>query len=532
MSKPKYNTIRELQIENDKLTSQIEALILSLTNNNQISNNQTHNLEKKLKEFETKKVSANFSYDDFEVIGHNKQKDIDVQKTISDQYSLIFYLMSKIQNTKQQPLQYKCNSFNISDITELFSTQGWIYEEQIKNISKPQKVVSFIGDIHSGKTHIINKIFNLNLPEKPNQSLNIIQTNNDDSLVIIDTPGLNNICQSLKLPLQKLKEIKQINYIIQSIAIHNASIVFYVTNSFTYKTQKEIENIQSMFTSSQNNSMRDLFVLINCPFIYTEQQYTAFVENSFDKDIFQEKGNLFFQVNKPIERKASHLCLTIYAVFCPYLINEILSKMNSFINLSSSINIKNIADEIILKPLKTSAVKLFNLNEGNVKCETVSTNKKAIKFIQNKQQITHYYKQKQITKAVAVKKSNYLGDLSYWKYFEPDTITYSYYVKDDKFLYIQIKCQNVNSISITYKGVKQYEHLFIFNLQSTIKNKEFNESQISYSNRRNKKFVLELKIPSTWGDINAKQKCTQLKYKKGIFLIEYPIQQVDNSLSD
>jgi hypothetical protein len=87
-------------------------------------------------------------------------------------------------------------------------------------------------------------------------------------------------------------------------------------------------------------------------------------------------------------------------------------------------------------------------------------------------------------------------------------------------------------ILITYKGVKQYEHLFIFNLQSTIKNKEFNESQISYSNRRNKKFVLELKIPSTWGDINAKQKCTQLKYKKGIFLIEYPIQQVDNSLSD
>ena len=439
MSKPKYNTIRELQIENDKLTSQIEALILSLTNNNQITNNQTHNVEKKLKEFETKKVSANFSYDEFEVIGHNKQKDIDIQKTISDQYSLIFYLMSKIQNTKQQPLQYKCNSFNISDITELFSKQGWIYEEQIKNISKPQKVVSFIGDIHSGKTHIINKIFNLNLPEKPTQSLNIIQTNNDDSLVIIDTPGLNNSCQSSKLPLQQLKEIKQINYIIQSIAIQNASIVFYVTNLFTYKTQKEIENIQSMFSSSQNNSMRDLFVLINCPFIYTEQQYKAFVENSFDKDIFNEKGNLFFQVNNSKEQKASPLCLTIYAVFCPYLMNKILAKMNSFINLSSSINIKNITDEIILKPLKTSAFELFNLNEGNVKCETVSTNKKAIKFIQNKQQITHYYKQKQITKAVSDKKSNYLGDLSYWKYFEPDTITYSYYVKDESSI-----CENVN----------------------------------------------------------------------------------------
>jgi hypothetical protein len=85
---------------------------------------------------------------------------------------------------------------------------------------------------------------------------------------------------------------------------------------------------------------------------------------------------------------------------------------------------------------------------------------------------------------------------------------------------------------VKYKGVKQYEHRFAFTLQSTIKNKEFNESQISYSNRRNKKFNLEIKIPSTWGDIKTNQKCTKLIYKKGIFLIEYPIQQVDNSLSD
>ena len=535
MSKTKYLTVKELQTENDKLTSQIEAFILSLTKNIQINKKQTSNLENQIKEYETRKVVADVTWNEFELVANNKSKDKqqgNVQQLISDQYSLIFYLMSRTQNTKQQPLQYTCNSFNISNITELFSNQGWIYEEHIPNVSNYHKVVSFLGDIHSGKTHIINSIFNLNLPEKPTQSLNIIQTTSDDSLLIIDTPGLNNICQSLKLPLQQIKEINQIDYIIQSIAIQNASIVFYVTNSFTYKTQKEIENIQSMFALSQSNSMRDLFVLINCPFIYTEQQYKAFVENSFDKNTFQEKGNLFFQTNLSNEQKSSHLCLTIYAVFCPYLINDILAKVNSFINSSSSINIKNITDDIILKPLKTIGVELFNITKENVKCETISPNRKAIKLIQNKQQVTHYNKQKQNIKAIQSKKSNYLDDLSYWKYFQPDDVTFSYYVKDDKFLYIQIKCQNVNSISIKYKGVKQYEHRFVFNLQSTIKNKEFNESQISYSNRRNKKFVLELSVPSTWGDINSKQKCTKLIYKKGLFLIEYPLQQVEDSMTD
>ena len=58
MSKPKYNTIRELQIENDKLTSQIEALILSLTNNNQITNNQTHNVEKLQKAIDERGLKA------------------------------------------------------------------------------------------------------------------------------------------------------------------------------------------------------------------------------------------------------------------------------------------------------------------------------------------------------------------------------------------------------------------------------------------------------------------------------------------
>ena len=250
--------IKKLRQENNNLKDKLEILKTIYNNNNTNPSNLENYakqilLEKKLKNFEinlrSKPGDYNYLYStqgQKPIIGykiHKTQKENKLDQITVEQTNLIDHFINQIsqnplhistslpkaaQPTKTKP-DYICNSLKINSINELNGNQGWPYTISIKDSSTPQQVIGFIGDVNSGKTHIINHLFNLNLPETPTQSINIIRPSYNDSLLIIDTPGLNN---KPFVSSDKRDEQKQIDFIIKSLTVHNSCILFYVTNSF------------------------------------------------------------------------------------------------------------------------------------------------------------------------------------------------------------------------------------------------------------------------------------------------------------
>lgn len=528
--------IRNLQRKNDELKSQIETYKLALdpnTNINQLKT-ETKNLKTELQKYEA--LQTKVIMDDFVFSPSTKISDCtkyykslnirDEKEIISDQYNFIFYLISKLKSKELslKPSEYKSNSLNITTIQDLTTNKGWKYKQIIPSSSPFQKIVSFIGDIEVGKTHILNKLFNLTLPETSTNSIQFINPNYDNSLLIIDTPGLNKNASSITFQYNHIKEIKQIDYIIKSIAVHNANIIFYITKSFTTKTKKEIDKIHSILSSSSDQSIKELVVLINCPFIYSEQQYKEVKNSFFNINSFKENDGLFVQTDISDNQK-SLSCLTVYAIYCPYYLENLLSKRNIFIENANLITINDITNDLILKPLSIAGVELFNVKANSAKCED-----NIIKLLN--------YDQSQIKNSNPLINTNkeskyiYQDDLSYWKSLENENIGFAYYVKDDKSLFIEIQCQYATKASIKYNGLKAKDHQFAVVIQCYKNEDALNQSEIKYSNRKNSVYNLTINVPSSWGDIASKGKYKSMSYKKGMLLFQFDYQLIRDSIDD
>ena len=448
--------IKKLQEENSNLRDKLEILKTIYNNNNTNPINlenyaKQRILEKKLKNFETnlQPKAGDYSYlystqgkkPIIEYKIHKTKKENNLNQITAEQTNLIDHLIAQIsqyplynspslpktlQPTKTVP-NYIYNSLTIKSIKELNGNQGWPYSISINDSSIPQQVIGVIGDVNAGKTHIINYLFNLNLPETSTQSIDIIRPSYSDSLLIIDTPGLNG---KPFLSTEKRDEQKQIDFIIKSLTVHNSCILFYITNSFSLSTQKEIENIKSLFNKTQSNNIRDFFILINNPFIETEEQYNEFISNHIEPLKLRKIINIFVQPNSlntsfsllqsSVREKDQRTI--IYGVFCPYLLNFNLSdeknlknKIQSFVRVGQKYTVNNITSDLILKPLSIVGTVIFNLSEDNAQCVN-----NTIKLIQNKKekQTTEINKHSTETDEVKVTTEEEIEKENYWKYYK------------------------------------------------------------------------------------------------------------------
>ena len=555
--------IKKLQEENGNLKDKLEILKTIYNNNNTNPINLENYakqkiIEKKLKNFETnlqpKAGEYNYLYSTqgkkpiIEYKIHKTQKENNLNQITAEQTNLIDHLITQIsqhplcispslpktlQPTKIVP-NYIYNSLKIKSIKELNGNQGWPYTISINDSSIPQQVIGVIGDVNAGKTHIINYLFNLNLPETPTQSINIIRPSYSDSLLIIDTPGLNG---KPFLSPEKRDEQKQIDFIIKSLTIHNSCILFYITNSFSLSTQKEIENIKSLFNKNQSNNIRDFFMLINNPFIKTEEQYNEFISNHIEPLKLRKIINIFVQPNSlntsfsllqsSVREKDQRTI--IYGVFCPYLLSfdhsdekNLKNKIQSFVRVGQKYTVNNITSELILKPLSIVGTAIFNLSEDNAQCVN-----NTIKLIQNKKekQTADINKHSTETDEVKVSTEEEIEKENYWKYYKYEKPHYSYYVKN-KELIIEIECPGVSDINIVYLGSKNNQHRFKFNSkEENITESWMLNNNKKFSNLTVNDYYLKFKIPSDSFDIMNNGMYTNMTYCTGVAKFTYSIAQ-------
>lgn len=122
------------------------------------------------------------------------------------------------KSIKDNKIKNYFNNFNLLDIEVISSIKNYnldsLYNKIINN--KKNNKVYFVGNTNSGKSTLINKIIknysdntsDITTSMYPSTTLNEIEINVNDELIIIDTPGIvdnNNLINNISL-----KEIKKI----------------------------------------------------------------------------------------------------------------------------------------------------------------------------------------------------------------------------------------------------------------------------------------------------------------------------------
>ena len=218
------------------------------------------------------------------------------------------------KSIKDNKIKNYFNNFNLLDIEVISSIKNYnldsLYNKIINN--KKNNKVYFVGNTNSGKSTLINKIIknysdntsDITTSMYPSTTLNEIEINVNDELVIIDTPGIvdnNNLINNISLKeIKKItpkKEIKPRTYQVKgkgSLIVDNYLRFDYntkVDNSFTIYIAN---NINITRVGEKNNKLMNKdkisFNLKNNKDIVIEGLCFIKFVKEIDVDIYMDKN--------------------------------------------------------------------------------------------------------------------------------------------------------------------------------------------------------------------------------------------------
>lgn len=150
--------------------------------------------------------------------------------------------------------------------------------QEAKNL-ETNKNIGIIGNISTGKTFLLNTIFNLQLPGTRTEEIQLIEYHD---IYIIDTPGFNRITKNVEMNDNERFAIKNKDKEIESFVLNYSSIIIYVINTLNLFVIKKVQNILKKI---ENQKDKKLFLLYNNTFITNKYEYEQFMkrEKIFEK---------------------------------------------------------------------------------------------------------------------------------------------------------------------------------------------------------------------------------------------------------
>ena len=150
--------------------------------------------------------------------------------------------------------------------------------QEAKNL-ETNKNIGIIGNISTGKTFLLNTIFNLQLPGTRTEEIQLIKYHD---IYIIDTPGFNRITKNAEMNDNERFAIKNKDKKIESFVLKNSSVIIYVINTLNLFVIKKVQNILKKI---ENQKDKKLFLLYNNTFITNKYEYEQFMkrEKIFEK---------------------------------------------------------------------------------------------------------------------------------------------------------------------------------------------------------------------------------------------------------
>ena len=141
------------------------------------------------------------------------------------------------------------------------------------------KNIGIIGNISTGKTFLLNTIFNLQLPGTRTEEIQLIKYHD---IYIIDTPGFNRITKNVEMNDNERFAIKNKDKKIESFVFKNSSVIIYVINTLNLFV---IKKVQKILKQIENQKDKKLFLLYNNTFIKNKYEYEQFIkrEKIFEK---------------------------------------------------------------------------------------------------------------------------------------------------------------------------------------------------------------------------------------------------------
>lgn len=350
-------------------------------------------------------------------------------------------------------------SVDVGPIDDL-NEKGWRINHFLANDNKIDKShipIGFLGNVSSGKTHLINSIFSFSIPEIPTQSINFLFPKKHSNLVIIDTPGLN------KPSINNYNEIKQIDSIIQTIIFESSSIILYVTNSYDLNEQKQCNKIKMRFIQNCHNdntdsAMKTLMIIHNKPEITSFRSYQNYIneivkDKSKFKQIEQRYGDVAVSL---VKETISNTIIDknrdiIHLVLCPYNECRIIQKIKTII--SSCIQIPFIkVEDLIKNNFELISEGIFQNDKNGVKVDDKVIKIEKKPKPKQKDKTPNEKKEKKEDKIEFVELSDEKSnEMSYWKYFQNLIPSYSYYYEKDNFI-LQIEVPNIKECKMSIKN--------------------------------------------------------------------------------
>lgn len=431
----------------------------------------------------------------------NRKNDLSCYDNTQLFRSFMLFNSEIIENKKLN--SYEEISLHIPSLCDIFNnTKGWpiaLTNGIDKDLSKPKNNkeirIGFLGDIKTGKTYLINHLFNLETSQMPTSAIQFIQLNNN-SICIIDTPGLNNninVKDSTDCLKQK-NEIVNRDYLITQYVLDNTNIIIYVLTQYTKYTQKSINALKRECFERNKR----LFVIHNVLTIKSIPSYEEYIKD------FMKGNQRFLYVNKVISEKTEEKKEVLHFV----LINEnnitnlnettIMKLMThiQIILLDSGISIR----EMLINPLYVNVNKMFNSQKTIEMSHINITQNKLVIDIQGKD-------------SIQLAQYDYF---SYWKYANTIMPAYSYYLLNNEYLVVNIEiCNSVNEkLTMKPKGLNYILQFY------SIKSIE-NENDFVFSNRKKGEMTVEIKIPMALCEIICKVNKT--KKENGIISLFFAL---------
>ena len=426
-----------------------------------------------------------------------KFKKESIKQTSSNLFSIYPYIYIS-QNKEHEILSLK-----MSKISDLLSS-GWSFTDKLKNTySRSNSVISFIGNSSSGKTTMLNYIFDTNIKSISPNDINFVYFPNTPNILLIDTPGLNQCANSFDMKKAECNEIKRRNNIIETIALNTSTFICYVTNNYNFKEQKEINKLKRRLCmndndESKNKGIKVLMVIHNKPKITTEKEYYDYISKYIitDKNRFKMVNNII-QENITNEEIAKNKDI-IHFVISQYNANEIKKVIHK--KIIASIQIPSMT---IQSMLKNSFEEIGN---SMFKSKKINISNNKVKILEG------------------VIEDNLYDDESYWLWMDNLIPHYSYLINKSGNLELRVEMNCMNAINITAK-IANDNNVF------TIKGTKKQEEDSKVSNRQYGTYLLNLKVPTTFC-ILKNTKFEGKTYANGLLTVEYAIHPVRHNKED
>ena len=426
-----------------------------------------------------------------------KFKKESIKQTSSNLFSIYPYIYIS-QNKEHEILSLK-----MSKISDLLSS-GWSFTDKLKNTySRSNSVISFIGNSSSGKTTMLNYIFDTNIKSISPNDINFVYFPNIPNILLIDTPGLNQCANSFDMKKAECNEIKRRNNIIETIALNTSTFICYVTNNYNFKEQKEINKLKRRLCmndndESKNKGIKVLMVIHNKPKITTEKEYYDYINKYIitDKNRFKMVNNII-QENITNEEIAKNKDI-IHFVISQYNANEIKKVIHK--KIIASIQIPSMT---IQSMLKNSFEEIGN---SMFKSKKINISNNKVKILEG------------------VIEDNLYDDESYWLWMDNLIPHYSYLINKSGNLELRVEMNCMNAINITAK-IANDNNVF------TIKGTKKQEEDSKVSNRQYGTYLLNLKVPTTFC-ILKNTKFEGKTYANGLLTVEYAIHPVRHDKED